>query len=87
MNRRTLFHTEDHRLRVAEDRLFLALSFLIRAGGRGGPRTDQDVRSLVFAAWSLAQGYCALRVQGTLDRQFVSTPQPTIKQVVAALVH
>jgi Tetracyclin repressor-like, C-terminal domain len=86
MSRRTLFRSENPRIRAAEDRLFLALALLVAASQRDGRRTDEDVRTLAAVAWSLAHGYCALRVQGTFDRQFFSTPPPTVEQLTAALV-
>jgi AcrR family transcriptional regulator len=87
MHRRTLFDPGDPTLLAAEARLFLALELLVAVSRRGGRQgneqnkgdegDDQEVRRRATAAWSLAQGYCALRLHGTLDRQFTSTAPPT----------
>ncbi len=85
MSRPTLFRSEDRRITAAEDRLILSLYLLIGASQRAGWRTDRDTHSIVAAAWSLAHGYCALRVRGSLDRQFFPTPTPTPEQLAAAV--
>jgi AcrR family transcriptional regulator len=86
MCRRALLRSEDPRVRVAEDRLFLALGHLVATSQRAGWRTDQDTDSLAATAWCLAHGYCALRAQGSLARQFLATPPPPVERLTATLL-
>jgi AcrR family transcriptional regulator len=86
MCRRALLRSEDPRVRVAEDRLFLALGHLIAMSQRAGWRTDQDTESLAATAWCLAHGYCALSAQGSLARQFFATSPPPVERLTATLL-
>jgi AcrR family transcriptional regulator len=86
MCRRGLVRSEDPRIPIAEDRLFLALGYLIAMSQLAGWRSDDDTEALVATAWSLAHGYCALRAQGGLALQRFGTPPPAVEELTAALV-
>lgn len=86
MCRRALLRSDDPYVRVAEDRLFLALGHLIATSQQAGWRADQDTDSLAASAWCLAHGFCALNARGGLERQFIATRPPPVEALVATLL-
>jgi AcrR family transcriptional regulator len=85
MCRRVLVRSEDPRIHAAEDHLFLALGHLIGTSQQAGWRADDHTDSLAAAAWCLAHGYCALRAQGSLRRQFFVSAPPPVEELTATL--